>query len=81
MLSSCLPWLIPAPQVTDQSVVIHVKGHQASRLNFENIHRNLSQRCDAACMQMVMPPDIPSLSHLCGISNGIHNSYSKCKGH
>jgi len=67
--------------VTDQSVVIHVKGHQASRLNFENIHRNLSQRCDEACMQMVMPPDIPSLSHLCGISNGIHNSYSKCKDH
>ena len=67
--------------VTDQSVVIHIKGHQASELNFHNIHTNLSQRCDDACMQEVLPQDIPSLPHLCGISAGIHKSYSKCKGY
>ena len=36
--------------VTPLSVVIHIKGHQANWHNFINVHRNLTERCDDACM-------------------------------
>jgi hypothetical protein len=37
--------------VTPLSVVIHIKGHQANWHNFINVHRNLTERCDDACME------------------------------
>ena len=66
--------------MTELSVVIHIKGHQANWHNFNNVHRNLSARCDAECMQQVLPADIPSLNVLCVKNANVYASYSKCKG-
>jgi len=65
--------------VTDQSVVIHLKGHQANQHNFDNVHRNLTERCDPTCMQQVLPADIPSLQVLCAKKADVWSSYSKCR--
>lgn len=65
--------------ITDQSVVIHIKGHQAFWENFDAVHRNFSQRCPAKCLDTVLPFDVPSLADLCGRNEAIRNGYSKCK--
>jgi len=64
--------------ITDQSVVIHIKGHQAFWENFDAVHRNFSQRCDAECLKVTLPFDVPSLSDLCGRNDAIRRGYSKC---
>ena len=65
--------------ITTSTVVVHIKGHQASWFNFDAVHRNFSQRCDDACQQEVLPLDVTSLADLCGRNAAIQRSYSKCK--
>jgi len=64
--------------ITDQSVVIHIKGHQAYWENFDNVHRNFTQRCDEACQKWTLPFDVPSLANLCRRNDQIRRGYSKC---
>ena len=66
--------------ITDQSVVIHIKGHQAFWTNFINVHRNFSQRCDPeVCQRTTLPFDVPNLANLCRRNANIARGYSKCK--
>ena len=65
--------------ITTSTVVVHIKGHQAGKWNFDNVHANLSQRCDSECMQTVLPFDVPNLADLCGRNVGIKRGYSKCE--
>ena len=64
--------------ITTQTVVVHIKGHQASWFNFDNVHRNMTARCDDECMRAVLPFDVPSLANLCGRNENIRRGYSKC---
>ena len=64
--------------ITEQSVVIHIKGNQASWLNFDNVHRNFSRVCDGACLARTLTFDVPSLPDLCSRSPDIQRGYSKC---
>ena len=64
--------------ITTSTVVVHIKGHQASWYNFDNVHRNMSARCDSACMQTILPFDVPNLANLCGRNENIRRGYSKC---
>jgi len=65
--------------ITDLSVVIHIKGHQANAFNFDAVHRNFFQRCDETCQGHMLPFDVPNLADLCGRSEAIRRGYSKCK--
>ena len=64
--------------VTDQSVVVHIKGHQALRHNFVGVHQNFTAVCDDACLRATLSFDVASLKDLCGRGT-ISRSYSKCK--
>ena len=64
--------------VTDQSVVVHIKGHQALRHNFVGVHQNFTAVCDDKCLKADLAFDVPSLKDLCGRGT-IRQSYSKCK--
>ena len=64
--------------VTDQSVVVHIKGHQAMRHNFVGVHQNFTAVCDDACLRATLSFDVASLKDLCGRGT-ISRSYSKCK--
>ena len=63
--------------ITTSSVVVHIKGHQANRHNFENCHRNFSRVCDAECQQQPLDYDVPTLANLCA-RGSISQVYSKC---
>merc|ERR1712087_1039104 len=64
--------------ITTQSVVVHIKGHQANLHNFANVHRNFSKICDAWCQQAQLSFDVPSLADLCRRGQ-INRVYSKCR--
>ena len=63
--------------ITTSSVVVHIKGHQATWHNFHNIHVNFSRVCDDDCLQLQLPFDVPNLADLCRRGT-IAQSYSKC---
>ena len=64
--------------VTDQSVVVHIKGHQVGMKNFEDIHTNFTRVCAGDCLRAQLPLDVPSLANLCARGR-ISEAYSKCK--
>jgi hypothetical protein len=64
--------------ITTQSVVVHIKGHQANWHNFDNIHRNFTRVCDEECLRMTLPFDVPNLADLCRRNDNIRRGYSKC---
>ena len=65
--------------ITPSSVVVHIKGHQASRANFEAVHANFSRVCGgAACLGATLPFDVSSLADLCSRNENIRRGYSKC---
>ena len=64
--------------VTTSSVVIHIKGHQASWWNFMNVHQNFTRICDDDCLKAELSVDVPSLDFICQ-REAIRKSYSKCK--
>jgi len=63
--------------ITTQSVVVHIKGHQANQKNFHDIHRNFTRICSGECLRKHLPFDVPSLADLCSRGN-IRQTYSKC---
>jgi len=63
--------------ITTSSVVVHIKGHQANRHNYLDVHRNFSRVCDAACVQQPLDFDVPTLANLCA-RGSISTVYSKC---
>ena len=63
--------------ITTSSVVVHIKGHQATWHNFDNIHRNFTRVCDDACLKSLLPFDVPNLADLCRRGN-IKSTYGKC---
>ena len=63
--------------ITTQSVVVHIKGHQANPKNFHDIHRNFTRICSGECLRKHLPFDVPSLADLCNRGN-IRLAYSKC---
>ena len=70
-------WQLWKP-ITTSSVVVHIKGHQASWHNFDNVHRNFTRVCDAECERQMLSVDVPSLSDLCRRGEHIRRAYSKC---
>ena len=67
----------PNPRAAE-SVVVHIKGHQALRHNFVGVHQNFTAVCDDACLRATLSFDVASLKDLCGRGT-ISRSYSKCK--
>lgn len=63
--------------ITTSSVVVHIKGHQANRHNYLNVHRNFSRVCDAECVKQPLDFDVPTLANLCA-RGAISRVYSKC---
>jgi len=63
--------------LTTKTVVVHIKGHQANRHNFLDVHRNFSRVCDAQCQQQTLDFDVPSLADLCR-RGSISQVYGKC---
>jgi len=63
--------------LTTKTVVVHIKGHQANRNNFLDVHHNFSRVCDAKCQQQTLDFDVTSLADLCR-RGSISKVYSKC---
>ena len=68
--------------ITTQTVVVHIKGHQANRHNFQDVHRNFSRVCGAECQRTVLPFDVASLADLCkrGSISQVYSKSAKVRG-
>ena len=60
--------------ITYQTVVAH---HVANEVIINDVHRNISERCDSRCVNTLLPFEVKSLEDLCS-RGSIGKVYSKC---